>query len=160
MEDFRRQFLTEAAANLCALTEDWRTAEALSDTLRRDAFRTLHTIKGTAQTFGFTSSSRLAHALETLLSVSKNEKNTTADQRKILFLEGIGLLIECLEQRNFEIPDSFWERVRNLFRRHPNRKRLRKTFRPPFPTSFSRSFRFRKKRGSRRPRKRKKHILF
>ena len=82
MEDFRRQFLTEAAANLRALDEDWHrnnSAEAISEALRRDAFRTLHTIKGTAQTFGFNSSSRLAHELETLLSVLKNEKTVAND---------------------------------------------------------------------------------
>ncbi len=82
MEDFRRQFLTEAAANLRALDEDWRSnssgTEAILDAVRRDAFRTLHTIKGTAQTFGFNSSSRLAHELETLLSVLKNDKTAAA----------------------------------------------------------------------------------
>lgn len=137
MKDFRRQFLAEAAASLRALDEDWRSssssgAEAISDALRRDALRTLHTIKGTAQTFGFSSSSRLAHNLETLLFVLKNEKND-AGQLKILFLEGVGLLIESLERKNFKIPAWFCEKIRNFIPPMSEIEKTAENFSPDTP---------------------------
>ncbi len=114
MEDFRRQFLIEAAGNLHALAESFQSAPIVSDSVKREAFRTLHTVKGTAQTFGFNSASRLAHELETLLSVTKNEKNFKFSQAKSLLLEGIELLIESLERKNFKIPASFTEKIHEL----------------------------------------------
>lgn len=115
MEDFRRQFLTEAAENLRALAADWRgAAQPNYDSVRRDSFRALHTIKGTAQTFGYESASRLAHELENLLSVVKTDESADSENSKTLFLEGIELLIESLEKENFEIPRRFGEKVQNL----------------------------------------------
>ena len=114
MEDFRRQFLIESAGNLRALAESFQSAPIVSDSVKREAFRTLHTVKGTAQTFGFNSASRLAHELETLLSVTKNEKNFKFSQANSLLLEGIELLIESLERKNFKIPASFTEKVHGL----------------------------------------------
>ena len=111
MEDFRRQFLTEAAGNLRALVENFQSAAVVSDSVKRDAFRTLHTVKGTAQTFGFDSASRLAHNLETLLSVTKTFEG---DGSKSFFLEGIELLIESLKQKSFVIPASFREKIHDL----------------------------------------------
>jgi two-component system chemotaxis sensor kinase CheA len=140
MEDFRRQFLIEAAANLRALAEDWRRSnsnfEAISDTLRRDAFRTLHTVKGTAQTFGFNSSSRLAHELETLLSVVKNERTAAGGQPKILFLEGVALLIESLERKTFEIPASFRERIKSFIPQTSVPEKIAENFPPDIPDKF------------------------
>ena len=114
MENFRRQFLIEAAENLRALAESFQGAKTVSNSVKRDAFRTLHTVKGTAQTFGFDSSSRLAHELETLLSVTKIGRDLEAGGSKSLFLEGIELLIESLERKNFRIPASFTEKVHHL----------------------------------------------
>lgn len=129
MENFRRQFLIEAAGNLRALADDFQGA-AVSDSIKREAFRTLHTIKGTAQTFGFDYSSRLAHELETLLSVMKTFE---ADLSKSLFLEGIGFLIESLERKNFEIPAHFAEKIRELI---PAAQSVSENFAPAIPTEF------------------------
>lgn len=109
MNDFRRQFLNEAVESLKNLLNDFQSAEAVSAPARRDAFRTLHTIKGTAQTFGFSVSSRLAHELETVLS---NEENKSAKSNS-LFLEGIALLADSLKRKDFEIPSSFIEKIQN-----------------------------------------------
>jgi two-component system chemotaxis sensor kinase CheA len=158
MEDFRRQFLSEATANLRALDENWRSsAEAISDALRRDAFRTLHTIKGTAQTFGFDSSSRLAHELETLLSVLK--KKTTDGQPEILFLEGIGFLIESLEQKNFEVPGSFREKVRNFIPQTSESEKITKDFPPGIPDRFFSQLSIQEKNAVRAARENEKNLL-
>lgn len=109
MEDFRQQFLLESVETLADLSNDLQNAEMISDSRKRDAFRLLHTVKGTAQTFNFKTASRLAHELETLLS-KLTEKNYEAE--KSLFLEGIDLLIESLHDENFQIPVSFTEKIR------------------------------------------------
>ncbi len=104
MEDFRRQFLLEAVATLENLSKDLQGAEKFSDSVRRETFRTLHTIKGTAQTFGFAAASRLAHELENLISVNQNSHH--------LLYEGIQLLIKTLTEKDFESPIRFAEKVR------------------------------------------------
>lgn len=103
MENFRRQFTLEAVETLENLSKDLQSAEGFSDSKRREAFRTLHTIKGTAQTFGFAAASRLAHELETLLSDEKTFQN--------IFSEGIGLLKKSLTEKDFEIPKQFIEKL-------------------------------------------------
>lgn len=111
MEEFRRQFLLEAVETLKTLSKNFQSAEIVSDFERSEIFRTLHTIKGTAQTFGYQTASRLAHQLETLLSNIKAEKISESNDSKSLFLEGIELLIKSLEQKDFKIPDSFTEKI-------------------------------------------------
>jgi len=105
MENFRRQFLLDSVKNLRHLQNNLREME------RGEVFRTLHTIKGTAQTFGFASASRLAHELENLLSAEQNISNKNF---KSLFTEGIGLLIDSFEQKDFEFPAQFVEKVHQL----------------------------------------------
>ena len=105
MEKFRRQFLLDSVKNLKHLQNDLGNAE------RREVFRTLHTIKGTAQTFGFASASLLAHELETILSAEQNISNKNF---KSLFTEGIGLLIDSFEQKDFEFPAQFVGKVHQL----------------------------------------------
>lgn len=103
MENFRQQFLLESVEALETVSQNLRNAGNISEPSRREIFRTLHTIKGTAQTFGYSSSSRLAHQLEDLL--------TAGDHPDDLFLEGIELLIETLKRKKFEIPSSFKEKI-------------------------------------------------
>ena len=71
MEDFQQHFLSESAKKLQDLIADLKDKENLSDSDKSAIFRTLHTIKGTSQAFGFNVSSRLAHELENLLSTKK-----------------------------------------------------------------------------------------
>lgn len=104
MENLRRQFLLEAVETLEILLKNLQSAKGFSDSLRRETFRTLHTIKGTAQTFGFAAASRLAHELENLISASKNPYN--------LLLEGVKLLIKSLTEKDFESTIKFVEKIR------------------------------------------------
>lgn len=114
MENFRRQFTREAVETLESLLNDLRHAESLSDSARHAAFRTLHTIKGTAQTFGFPVSSRLAHELESLLSAMKSSAASEKVEFKTVFLEGIELLLASLTQKNFAVPVLFAEKLRGV----------------------------------------------
>lgn len=103
MEDFRQQFALEAVAKLERLSADLRAAETVSETFKREIFRTLHTVKGTAQTFGFAACGFLAHELENLLAANKISGS--------LFGETLEMLIESLQREDFEIPKSFLEKV-------------------------------------------------
>lgn len=102
MEKFRRQFLLDSVKNLKHLQNNVRDAK------RGEVFRLLHTIKGTAQTFGFAFASRLAHELETILSAEQTISN---ENYKLLFTEGIAFLIGSFEQKDFEFPAQFVEKI-------------------------------------------------
>ena len=104
MEDFHRQFLSETVETLENLHQNLQNSETISDSRRREVFRTLHTVKGTAQTFGFDTASRLAHELETLLADGENTRN--------LLLEGIEILRRSLIEGDFQIPENFTENLR------------------------------------------------
>jgi two-component system chemotaxis sensor kinase CheA len=111
MKELHEYFSVETIKKLKSLSEDLQSAETLSDADRRELFRTLHTVKGSSQTFGFAASSRLAHELENLFSVAKSEEISITETFKNLFVEGIDLLIASLEQKNFEIPAAFVEKI-------------------------------------------------
>ncbi len=108
MEDFHQQFSLEAVKKLKRLHKNLQGAENISDSEKREIFRTLHTIKGTAQTFGFSVSSRLAHELENILSA---EKFITSEIFQSLFTEGISFLINSFEQKDFVFPAQFAEKI-------------------------------------------------
>jgi len=114
MNNLRQDFLKQAIEtvdNLIARLTDENKADNLSENFRREAFRALHTIKGTAQTFGFAASGSLAHILENLLSTQENKQNS-AENYKALFLEGLRFLKQTFEQNDFEIPAAFSEKIR------------------------------------------------
>lgn len=99
MEDFRRQFLTETVEKLENLRRTLRRGENFSQTFKYEIFRLLHTIKGTAQTFGFDAASRLAHELETRLADEANERG--------LMLADITNLQKSLTEETFQSPPKF-----------------------------------------------------
>ncbi len=98
MEDFSRQFALEAVAKLKQIAADLPNT-AVSEFSTREIFRTLHTIKGTAQTFGFSAASFLAHHIENLLA-----RREASDA---LFRDALQMLIESLDSKDFEISESF-----------------------------------------------------
>ncbi len=116
METFRRQFVYDSVQNLKILQNNLRDIEDFSDSEKREVFRTLHTIKGTAQTLAFDNSSRLAHELETILSV---KQIISTEKFSEFFTEGIGLLINSLRQKDFEFPTRFVEKVQRLIPQKP-----------------------------------------
>ncbi len=106
MEEFRRRFLTETVETLENLKQTLRPAGAFSDSTKGETFRVFHTVKGTAQTFGFGTASRLAHELETLLSADGNTHP--------ILIEGIELLQKSLAEKAFTIPEQFTKKLRAL----------------------------------------------
>lgn len=109
MKDLQNDFLNQSIIKLEKLKKSF--GGEFSEGGRREAFRTFHTIKGTAQTFGFAAAGLLAHELETLLSgvESIDRKNFTD-----VFIEGVELLEKSLKHQDFDIPKSFFETVRSI----------------------------------------------
>lgn len=103
MEDFRRQFLVETAEKLENLLQTLRGGANFSNENKRETLRILHTVKGTAQTFGYASTSRLAHDLETLFEIDGNNQN--------LIVEGIEFLQKSLAEDKFQISEQFSEKL-------------------------------------------------
>lgn len=112
MDDLKRYFSDEAIKKLEILIVNLQKAETNFDADKNELFRTLHTVKGSSQTFGFSATSRLAHELENLLVAGQEvvaERNT-----ENVFLEGISLLIKSLAEKNFELPAAFSKKIRAL----------------------------------------------
>ncbi|MDQ6785312.1 MAG: ATP-binding protein [Acidobacteriota bacterium] len=115
MNNLQQDFLIQSIDALESLVEQLHVenrAESFSENFARDAFRTLHTIKGTSQTFGYPVSGTLAHELENLLTSAKNRQSSASESYKSLFLEGVRLLKKTFEDGNFEIPAAFLEKMR------------------------------------------------
>ena len=110
----RQDFLNRTVGTLENLIRDLdgERGETFSENFRREAFRALHTIKGTAQTLGFSASGKLAHELENLLAAADNQtSNQSGDDCKILLAEGLSNLKKSFEKKEFEISAAFLERV-------------------------------------------------
>ena len=116
MEIFREQFLIDSVKNLKRVLSGLPDTPDFSVSQRQEIFRTLHTIKGTAQTFGFSAASRLAHETENILSAENINSNAGL---RALLAEGIELLIDSFEQDKFEVPARFAENIYNLIPAHP-----------------------------------------
>ncbi len=108
MKDFRQHFLFESVKKLQSLIADLKNKESLSDSDKSVVFRTLHTIKGTSQTFGFNISSRIAHELENLLSAKNQEISNQ------ILIEGLEFLKESFEKTDFVFPEKFIETCRKI----------------------------------------------
>lgn len=108
-QQLRQTFLFASISDLkklqTRLIEDARASE-----FQRELFRTLHTIKGTAQTFGLHVSAMLAHTLENLLSAAKNN-SITNEEFEALCSEGVEVLINSLAEKDFQIPTLFSEKI-------------------------------------------------
>lgn len=115
MNNLQQDFLDQSIKtleNLIIRLQNETNREVFSENFRREAFRALHTIKGTAQTFGFPVSGNLAHELETLLSTDENLQISATENHKSFFLNGLRLLKQTFEQKDFEIPAMFAEKIR------------------------------------------------
>ncbi len=136
MEDLRRHFSSESIEKLKSLSEDLQNADAFSDLKRRELFRALHTIKGSSQTFGFESSSRVAHKLESLLSVRSKEIFTNENDKN-LFVEGIELLIKSLQEKHLVIPASFTKKIDAVIADSTEKNNFAETVLPEIPFEIS-----------------------
>lgn len=97
MNELRRQFISEAIVNLENLLARLRT-ERFAEAAERDIFRTLHTLKGTSQTFDLNVSGRLAHEIENLLQAKRDEYIKPNYDFAALLKEGIELLLETFRR--------------------------------------------------------------
>lgn len=137
MNELQNEFILESAADLNRIFEKVQnnSNENLSENLLREIFRTLHTIKGTAQTFGFPVSAHLAHTLENVLSAAKNSLISAAEL-KTLLPEGIRILAQSLGEKNFQIPASLAEKIQK-FRTELETTNSRNDYLPEIPEEFS-----------------------
>jgi chemotaxis protein histidine kinase CheA len=73
MEELRQSFIADSTDALRNLQTKLQQDRDFSADAKREVFRALHTIKGTAQTFGFTAAAGLAHTLENLLAAAEEK---------------------------------------------------------------------------------------
>ncbi len=115
MNELERGFIQQSIADLHNISRQIKENHfaILTDSFLNETFRTLHTIKGTAQTFGFSDAGNLAHSLENMVSGSKNNALFLADFADIL-REGILLLIGSFEPDNFQVSYSFADKIKQF----------------------------------------------
>jgi len=95
MNDLKDQFLQRSITglrDLAARISPLDNSATMEKGLSAEAFRLLHTIKGTAQTFGLAAAAKLAHEIEGHLSSSDSVPGE-------LLVLGISQLIDLLEER-------------------------------------------------------------
>lgn len=115
-EELRQEFLNETIRNLESLQEELKTgsAEILSDKFLRRFFRQLHTVKGTAQTFGFNNLARIAHEIENLLqAINTNTVQQTKQTSSVIEESIIQLLYSCRDD-NQPISSGFLNKINLL----------------------------------------------
>jgi chemotaxis protein histidine kinase CheA len=108
MNDLKDQFLQRSIAglrDLAAQIPQIDNSATLEKGLSAEAFRLLHTIKGTAQTFGLAAAAKLAHEIEGYLSSSDSV-------REELLAPGISQLIDLLEEREDAGHDDIFKNLR------------------------------------------------
>lgn len=115
MNELQKDFLNQAIIDLEETAKKLQ-AENISENVLRAAFRTLHTIKGTAQVFGFGSIGKLAHEIENLLAAGRDKKIPTDKIFYALLREGFRYLSESFRQirinEKVDFPKLFVEKLR------------------------------------------------
>lgn len=98
MDKFRAGFLEEAADLLEGANDGILQAESENDPeIFNAVFRNIHTIKGSAGSFGFDHMSAFAHHLETLLDKLRNKQAEISADITDLLLKGTDILSEMVE---------------------------------------------------------------
>lgn len=130
MNNLQKDFLQRSIANLENLTASAKKQKSLSPEFARETFRALHTIKGTSQTFGFSSAANLAHELENLLSAKDDSEDF-----KNLLLEGFACLIDSFRQPDESSRyESFIDKIRQIV---PASSPLQNSFAAQIPPEIS-----------------------
>lgn len=111
MEDISRQFQKSSIEFLKKTVDELKAQETLSKPSLQEIFRRVHTIKGSAQTFGMTNTSELAHDLENILDLLRSS-DEPEKERLALLDEGFRFLILSIEYPDFSIPESFLKKIR------------------------------------------------
>lgn len=118
MDDIRRQFQKTSTEYLKKKSAELEQAETVSIEDQQEIFRRIHTIKGSAQTFGLPNSSDLAHDLENVLVLLRGNGENQKEQLDLL-AEGFRFLILSIEYPDFTIPESFIKKIRKDVSRKP-----------------------------------------
>jgi two-component system chemotaxis sensor kinase CheA len=115
MNDLQKDFLKQSIKDLEALNKQLNAAD-VSENVLRDAFRTLHTIKGAAQVFGFADIGNPAHELENLLQAGREKIIPIDEIFHALLGEGFKYLTESFRQKQagkeFDFPKLFVDKIR------------------------------------------------
>ena len=113
MGELRQDFLDETIGSLESLQTEISGGN-FSDDFTRRLFRRIHTVKGTAQTFGFKSLALCAHEIENLLQ--KINKNSVKPDRKtsLILKEGIGFLLQSCHNTENSVPQQFINKIKLL----------------------------------------------
>lgn len=130
MEDIRRQFQEATTAYLKKTITELNDRDAISGEFIREMFRRLHTIKGSAQTFGLKNASLLAHDLENVLETMRRAPDS-AGEHKDLLAEGMKFLMLTLDYPDFVIPDSFIEKMTAAYPKPSESSDIYMTLIPP-----------------------------
>ena len=109
MNSLKKDFVERTLRRLEDLSARAAASQTLSPEFLREVSRTLHTIKGTSQTFGFAASSKLAHQLESLLLAEKREANFQP-----ILLEGFEFLIRSFMQTETSERSTLTDRIRPI----------------------------------------------
>ncbi len=108
LDQFRGVFLDEASEHLSALERGLvRLEEGDADvgSLLDEIFRSAHSIKGGAGTFGLDEVSRLTHSMESVLDVLRDEKRAPTSAQADLLLSAVDHLRDLLDGE----PGGDWE---------------------------------------------------
>jgi chemotaxis protein histidine kinase CheA len=115
-QKLQQEFLSETIDSLTNLQQDLRNSETetLSEDFLRHFFRRIHSVKGTAQTFGFNNLSRTAHEVENLLQAITWNKLFQNEETSLLLEESLTHLLELSRDDLHSIPSEFTERLKQL----------------------------------------------
>jgi signal transduction histidine kinase len=105
MNYLKDQFLQRSIIGLRDLAARIENSATVEKGLSGEAFRLLHTIKGTAQTFGLAAAAKLAHEIEGHLSSSDSVPGE-------LLVIGFSQLVDLLDGREGRAPDDIFKNLR------------------------------------------------
>ena len=96
MSELRKEFLKQTISNLETLQNEF-SADAISEDILRRFFRTLHTIKGTSNTFNLFFLAKLAHEIENLVQAVQNNQIQQTDGTNLFFRESFTQLLQTAQ---------------------------------------------------------------
>lgn len=120
METLQEEFLSDAIFQLKKLTDDLAgsSKDAIDEAFLNEAFRRIHSIKGTSQVFGLMETADLAHDIEDLLHDLRDIKTQFNSNIVSTLLEGFELLQDILNAYKIgakvEFPSEYVSRLKHL----------------------------------------------
>lgn len=120
MGELRKEFLKQTISNLETLQNEFSgsLSDSLSDDFLRHIFRTLHTIKGTSNTFSLAVLAQTAHELENLPQAIQNNQIIQTKETKKFFEEGFSQLLSIAKKYSagieVSLPKDFLKRLKNI----------------------------------------------